>query len=146
MFRNLRRRLHDLFSLPQPAPRMASSFDSLISANETDFRILAENSADVILRVGPDMKATYVSPSARLVLGWEPAELLGRHPKDLYVPKISPSSRLRPQRSIPETPRRLRRRHGFDARTAASNGASRARGFWTHRPTSLGTWLWFCAT
>jgi diguanylate cyclase (GGDEF)-like protein/PAS domain S-box-containing protein len=90
MLRNLRRRLHDLFSLPQPTPRIAASFDSLTSANQTDFRILAENSADVILRVGPDMKASYVSPSARLVLGWEPAELLGRHPKDLFVPEDLP--------------------------------------------------------
>jgi diguanylate cyclase (GGDEF)-like protein/PAS domain S-box-containing protein len=90
MFRNLRHRLHDLFSLPQPAPRVAASFDSLVSANQTDFRSLAENSADVILRVGPDMKATYVSPSARVVLGWEPVELLGRPPKDLFIPEDLP--------------------------------------------------------
>jgi diguanylate cyclase (GGDEF)-like protein/PAS domain S-box-containing protein len=90
MFRNLRHRLHNLFSLPQPPAREGASFESLLSANQTDFRTLAENSADVILRVGPDMKATYVSPSSRAVLGWEPAELLGRPPKDLFIPEDLP--------------------------------------------------------
>jgi diguanylate cyclase (GGDEF)-like protein/PAS domain S-box-containing protein len=53
----------------------------------TDFQSLAENSADVILRVGADMKASYVSPSCRAVLGWEPEELLGKHPIEIYLPE-----------------------------------------------------------
>ena len=81
MLRSLGRRIHHLFSLPQPMPHLPERFRALdTQLTTTDFKTLAENSADVILRVGPDMKANYVSPSARQVLGFEPEELLGRHP------------------------------------------------------------------
>ena len=39
------------------------------ASNHTDFQRLAENSADVILLVGADMRAKYVSPSSRQILG-----------------------------------------------------------------------------
>ena len=88
MLRSLGRRLQQLFSLPQPKPQIS---ESLRYGDEaTDFRSLAENSADVILRVGPDMKAAYVSPSARQVLGWDPEELVGKHPKEIYLPEDLP--------------------------------------------------------
>jgi PAS domain S-box-containing protein len=57
------------------------------TANRTDFQLLAENSADVILRVGADMRAKYVSPSSWQVLGWEPDELVGKLPKEIYLPE-----------------------------------------------------------
>lgn len=91
MLARIRRFFDHLFSLPLPPPRTPAASDPLgPMANATDFRALAENSADVILRVGADMKANYVSPSARHVLGWEPAELVGKHPKDLYLPEDLP--------------------------------------------------------
>jgi diguanylate cyclase (GGDEF)-like protein/PAS domain S-box-containing protein len=86
MLRSLGRRLQKLFSLPQPAPYLAERLRALDPpVPQTDFQTLAENSADVILRVGADMKATYVSPSSRQVLGWDPAELVGRHPGEIYL-------------------------------------------------------------
>jgi diguanylate cyclase (GGDEF)-like protein/PAS domain S-box-containing protein len=86
MLRSLGRRLHKLFSLPQPAPHLLESLKAIETPlARTDFQSLAENSADVILRVGADMRAIYASPSARQVLGWNPEELLGRHPKDIYL-------------------------------------------------------------
>lgn len=40
------------------------------------FRILAENSADVIFHFGLDMKARYISPSSEQLLGWTPKEIM----------------------------------------------------------------------
>jgi diguanylate cyclase (GGDEF)-like protein/PAS domain S-box-containing protein len=87
MLRSLGRRLHHLlFSLPEPAPQLSDRYSGLeMSPAQTDFQSLAENSADVILRVGADMKATYASPSCRQVLGWAPEELIGRPPKEIYL-------------------------------------------------------------
>jgi diguanylate cyclase (GGDEF)-like protein/PAS domain S-box-containing protein len=91
MLRSLGRRIHRLFSLPEPMPHLSDRFRALDTPlPTTDFRILAENSADVILRVGADMKASYVSPSARQVLGFEPEELAGRHPKEIFLPEDLP--------------------------------------------------------
>jgi diguanylate cyclase (GGDEF)-like protein/PAS domain S-box-containing protein len=48
--------------------------------SETDFRLLAELSADVICRVGMDGKFLYVSPSSLRVLGWTPEEMMEMPP------------------------------------------------------------------
>lgn len=58
---------------------------------EVDFQSLTENSADVILRVGPDMRASYVSPSSIQVLGWTPDELAGKHPIEIFLPEDFPA-------------------------------------------------------
>jgi diguanylate cyclase (GGDEF)-like protein/PAS domain S-box-containing protein len=52
---------------PAPAPVGASGDDA--------FRLLAENSADVIFRFGTDLRAKYISPSAQNLLGWTPEEI-----------------------------------------------------------------------
>ncbi len=91
MLRSLGRRIHHLFSLPEPAPHLSDRFKALDTPlATTDFKSLAENSADVILRVGADMKANYVSPSAKHVLGFDPEELLGRHPKEIFLQEDLP--------------------------------------------------------
>jgi diguanylate cyclase (GGDEF)-like protein/PAS domain S-box-containing protein len=88
MLRSLGRRIQKLFSLPQPAPNLAERLRSLDPVvTQTDFQTLAENSADVILRVGADMKAVYVSPSSQQVLGWDPEELVGKQPREIYLPE-----------------------------------------------------------
>lgn len=56
-----------------------------IVAEEPNFRMLAENSGDVIMQIGPDMKARYVSPSCTRLLGWLPEEMLGHGP-EVFVP------------------------------------------------------------
>ncbi|MBE9605342.1 diguanylate cyclase [Acetobacteraceae bacterium H6797] len=64
---------------------------------EANYAFFAENLADVIIHVGPDFRARYVSPSSLAVLGWRPEELvrLGPdeviHPEDL--PRIAESTR-----------------------------------------------------
>jgi diguanylate cyclase (GGDEF)-like protein/PAS domain S-box-containing protein len=49
--------------------------------SQEDFRYIAENTPDILClaRLG-DRVLTYVSPSCRNVLGWEPEELIGKGP------------------------------------------------------------------
>lgn len=58
-----------------------------LSESELRFRMLADYSHDVIVRMRADGERVYVSPSARDILGWSPAEMLGMrwslvHPDD----------------------------------------------------------------
>ncbi|MGI4811971.1 MAG: sensor domain-containing diguanylate cyclase [Janthinobacterium lividum] len=54
-----------------------------------EFRLLAENSVDVICHLDSEMVARYVSPASLPVLGWRPEELVGGrvnmlvHPDDM---------------------------------------------------------------
>lgn len=49
-----------------------------ISASEEQFRLLAENSLDVVVRIGADDRVLWVSPSVTPTLGWKPADCVGR--------------------------------------------------------------------
>ncbi|MEI2453530.1 diguanylate cyclase domain-containing protein [Lysobacter firmicutimachus] len=56
--------------------------------SERRYRMLADYSHDVVVRMRADGQRVYVSPSARDILGWEPAQMLGSreslvHPEDL---------------------------------------------------------------
>lgn len=53
---------------------------------EVRFRLVAENSADVLFQTDLEGLCTWVSPSVRLVLGWEVEDLLGGNPLDLVHP------------------------------------------------------------
>ena len=55
-------------------------------AGEIDYRMLAENSGDVIILVGRDRRAQYVSPSSLQLFGWHPKEMIGRGP-DKFFPR-----------------------------------------------------------
>jgi diguanylate cyclase (GGDEF)-like protein/PAS domain S-box-containing protein len=57
-----------------------------IAAELALYRLIVENVADVIVRAGVDFRRTYVSPSSREILGYEPAELIGGHGLDLVHP------------------------------------------------------------
>jgi diguanylate cyclase (GGDEF)-like protein/PAS domain S-box-containing protein len=71
----------------------------------TLYRIILDNVADVVVRGDRMLKRSYVSPAAREVLGYEPAELIGGcglglvHPDDLgrveaTIRKLSPEKPL----------------------------------------------------
>ncbi|MCC8955147.1 diguanylate cyclase [Bradyrhizobium sp. Pear77] len=53
--------------------RMAAA----LVAKEADFRLLAEQCSDVVMRIGLDEGILYASPSCARVLGWDPSRLLG---------------------------------------------------------------------
>ncbi len=51
--------------------------------SEQHYRLLAENSTDLIIHLGPDFKRLYVSPASKVMLGYDPRELVGRFATDL---------------------------------------------------------------
>jgi PAS domain S-box-containing protein len=67
--------------------------------SEERFRLLAENSTDVITRSSPDAVLRYVSPASRSVYGYDPEELIGRsgwefiHPDDVAALRDDLASR-----------------------------------------------------
>ncbi|MBN1532373.1 MAG: PAS domain S-box protein [Spirochaetes bacterium] len=54
--------------------------------SEERFRLLAENSTDMISRHAPDGSYLYASPASRVLLGYEPEELAGRSAFDFVHP------------------------------------------------------------
>jgi len=46
-------------------------------AKESNFRVLAEGSYDMVTRIGLDERISYVSPSCASVVGWRPDQLTG---------------------------------------------------------------------
>ena len=48
-----------------------------IVAKEADFRLLAEQSSDIVMRISLDETILYVSPSVTAILGWNPGQLIG---------------------------------------------------------------------
>jgi len=73
--------------------RMAAALE----AKEADFRLLAEESSDMVTRIGLDERLQYVSPSSARVVGWLPEQLMktpalaGVHPEDL--PRVAAPKR-----------------------------------------------------
>ena len=63
--------------------------DAALQASEKLYRLLAENSTDMVTRHLPDSTYLYVSPSCRTLFGYEPEELIGTkafdqmHPEDV---------------------------------------------------------------
>ena len=53
--------------------RMAAA----LAATEADFRLLAEHSSDMVVRIGLDWSIRYVSPSCARVIGWNPDQIMG---------------------------------------------------------------------
>lgn len=57
-----------------------------VRVSDARFRHLAESSPDLIARLTPDGKFLYCSPASHALLGYEPAELVGRSSHDLVHP------------------------------------------------------------
>lgn len=58
----------------------------LLAASERDFRLMAENAADMISRHSVDGTYLYVSPAFTRILGYSPADLLGHSPYEFFHP------------------------------------------------------------
>ena len=50
---------------------------TVLEAQEADFRLLAEESSDMVMRIGFDERILYVSPACQRVVGWSAEQLTG---------------------------------------------------------------------
>lgn len=88
-----------------------------LSDSEADYRLLADNARDVIMRLDPSLRRSYVSPACRAVLGYAPEDLIGRSPQEIIHPDDWPTvnnllSTAREGRSDMQAIYRLRHRDG----------------------------------
>ncbi|MEP6984653.1 MAG: PAS domain S-box protein, partial [Chloroflexota bacterium] len=60
--------------------------ETALRTSEEKFRLLAENSTDMIARLTPSGHFLYVSPASRTLLGYEPEELIGHSIYALFFP------------------------------------------------------------
>jgi PAS domain S-box-containing protein len=60
--------------------------EQAIAAAAAEYRLLADNSIDIVIGTDADGAKRYVSPAVRDALGYEPAELIGTNNQDLLHP------------------------------------------------------------
>ncbi|MGD0721425.1 MAG: PAS domain S-box protein [Roseiarcus sp.] len=86
-----------------------------LKASEAAYRLLADNSTDMILLVRRDGTRAYVSPACRALLGYEPEEMLGIGTRDSLHPDDFPKAFERLSQSRDERATltyRMRRKDG----------------------------------
>lgn len=72
-----------------------------LRAAREQYRLLAENATDIVLRTNTEGVITYCSQGVTRVLGWTPAQVLGRRTFDLVHPDDQPStSSRRPEQDL----------------------------------------------
>ncbi|MFM7675064.1 MAG: PAS domain S-box protein [Synechococcus sp.] len=59
-----------------------------LAESEKQFRLLAENASDVVLRVSGSRLVQWVSPALTAMLGWAPQEWIGRPVEELLLPSL----------------------------------------------------------
>jgi len=100
------------FGVNNPALAEAlPSLESIVGSVPQGFGILMENISDVIWAMSPGFRFTFLSPSVRDVLGYEPIQLLLQDPFDLVLPQD-----------------RMRVRESFTALLGRSAGRERGSG------------------
>lgn len=72
---------------PEPRGKKSRVRSGPIPSRPEEFwRVLVENSSDLVLVTGPDIIARYISPSIEKVLGYRPEEYVGTRPTDALHP------------------------------------------------------------
>ena len=74
-----------------------------LKESEERFRLIAENSTDMIAKHKLDGEFIYISPSCKRIIGYEPDELIGKNPFDYYHPDDIPSIRHSLEKILTET-------------------------------------------
>ncbi|KQQ19567.1 hypothetical protein ASF56_21785 [Methylobacterium sp. Leaf122] len=69
------------------AEQAARAGEACLRESEANYRLLADNSTDLIVRCTPDGTRLYVSPAAKRLLGYEPEELVGTKSLDFVHPE-----------------------------------------------------------
>lgn len=99
--------------------------EETLRRREADYRLLADNSTDVVCRIDNDGNISYISPSVEAILGWPAEAFLGKsaregiHPDDL--PEVYRIGALAtPAGDGPRAVYRLQRRDGTWIRVEAS--------------------------
>ena len=57
-----------------------------VRRSETRYRLLADHMDDVVTRLRPDGRSSYISPAVKALLGYTPAEMAGRPAQDFVHP------------------------------------------------------------
>ncbi len=70
------------------------SAEDALRDSEARYRLMAENSTDLIARTTPDGIFVYASDALRSLLGYDPAEVIGKPIRDLIHPDDRPSLRV----------------------------------------------------
>jgi diguanylate cyclase (GGDEF)-like protein/PAS domain S-box-containing protein len=65
--------------------RMAA--EQLLRDREAQYRLLADNSTDMVFQLDQDLVRRYVSPACRELLGYEPEEMIGIKPVSMVHPE-----------------------------------------------------------
>ncbi|MEH7415250.1 PAS domain S-box protein [Neobacillus drentensis] len=60
--------------------------ENTLKYREKKYRLLAENSSDIIMLHKVDFSCLYISPSVNTVLGYQPEEMIGKSPLELIHP------------------------------------------------------------
>ena len=71
--------------------KLRNQADEAVRNRGRQYRLLADNSTDVIIQLGPDLLPRYVSPASKVSLGYEPQELIGICLTDLAHPDDRPA-------------------------------------------------------
>jgi len=61
-----------------------------LQESETRYRLLADNSTDMVFQLDAEMVRRYVSPACRELVGYEPADMVGIKPIDMAHPEDAP--------------------------------------------------------
>lgn len=98
-------------------PGLPASRDNDLVADAAMYRVMIENTIDIIVRYDLSRRRTYISPSCREVLGYEPAEMLASDPAEVIHPDDYPSihpifTSLSPSRPRLQLAFRMRRKDG----------------------------------
>jgi diguanylate cyclase (GGDEF)-like protein/PAS domain S-box-containing protein len=75
-YRELLARLNTHLTIRHLQKELQQEYE-LLRQSESRYRLLAENTTDMISRHAPDGSYLYVSPACRLLLGYEPEEMIG---------------------------------------------------------------------